>query len=228
MSGRRRGTLHWKPWSSFPRNPIIKMIFNVCCLLTSGKNSAEEPEEGKESLENSSNENEVRQNCRVAKLAYRQYFQRSFHTKQKAKGQLTCVPTGIAGGQLWGRAGLWRSYILHRIWGCHSGLPTSSSISVHVKLVIRGLVLHSSSFWSQVLVQKISLLEGLGFFCGSLLQAACPFALSPGVCSVLCLHLRHIYSQGSGASVGNWSFSNWRALQFWRRFIIGTFLGCLA
>ena len=122
------------------------MIFNVCCLLTSGKNSAEgEQEEGKESLENSSNENEVRPNSRVAKLAYRRYFQMGFYTKQKAKGQSTCVPTGIAGGQLWGLAGLWRSYILHRIWGCHSGLPTSSSISVHVKLVIRGLVRHGSS-----------------------------------------------------------------------------------
>lgn len=115
------------------------------------------------------------------------------------------VATGIGGGQLWGRAGLWRSYVLHRIWGCYLRLPTSVSISEHVKLVIRRLCLCSFHLFEPVPGSENlpagragSLLWSVG-----LLQAVC--SLCTIFCSLfcLCLHLMYIYSQRSGASAGN-------------------------
>lgn len=198
------------------------------CLLR-GKGSAEEQEEGKESLEHSGNENEVRQHSSVARLAHRQGFPDWFFIPNKRQKASRPVATGIGGGRLWGRAGLWRSYVLHRIWGCYLRLPTSVSISEHVKLVIRRLCLCGFHLFEPVPGSENlpagragSLLWSVG-----LLQAVC--SLCTIFCSLfcLCLHLMYIYSQRSGASAGNWSFSKWRALPSWGRFIISTFLGCL-
>ena len=153
------------------------MVLNVCCLLTSGKRVSWRARGGQRESGASGNENEVRQHGSVARLAHRQGFPDWFFIPNKRQKASRPVATGIGGGQLWGPAGLWRSYVLHRIWGCYLRLPTSVSISEHVKLVIRRLCLcsfHLSLFFfflvfislNQFLAQRISLLEGLGVFCG--------------------------------------------------------------
>ena len=205
------------------------MFFNVCCLPTLEKRVSWRARGGKESLEHSGNKNEVRQHSSIARHAYRQGFPDWFFIPNKRQKASRPVATGIGGGQLWGQAGLWRSYVLHRIWGCCLRLSTSASISEHVKLVIRRLCLCSSSLWTSSWLRKSPCWRSWesSVVCGSLLQAVCSLCTISGVCSVLCLHLMYIYSQRSGASAGNWSFSKWRALQSWGRFIISTFLGSL-
>lgn len=139
-------------------------MYAVCLLQ--GKGSAEEQEEGKESLEHSGNENEVRQHSSIARLAHRQGFPDWFFIPNKRPKASQPVATGIGGGQLWGRVGLWRSYVLHCIWGCYLRLPTSVSIPEHIKLVIKDSVSVVFISLNQFLAQRISLLEGLGVFCG--------------------------------------------------------------
>ena len=75
-------------------------MYAVCLLQRKG--SAEELEEGKESLERSGNENEVRQHSSIARLAYRQGFPDWFFIPNKRQKASQPVATGIGRGQLWG------------------------------------------------------------------------------------------------------------------------------
>ena len=171
------------------------MVLNVCCLLTSGKRVSWRARGGQRESGASGNENEVRQHGSVARLAHRQGFPDWFFIPNKRQKASRPVATGIGGGQLWGPAGLWRSYVLHRIWGCYLRLPTSVSISEHVKLVIRRLCLcsfHLFFFFSFHLFEPVpgsenlpagragSLLWSVGLSC----KLSAHFVLSPVVCSV--------------------------------------------
>lgn len=63
--------------------------------------SAEVPEEGKESLEHSSSESEVRQNRSVEKLSCRLGYRVGFQSEQKPNGQSTHRLRELQRGQLW-------------------------------------------------------------------------------------------------------------------------------
>lgn len=192
-----------------PHPPHNPEWFSIC--LFRGKSSAEEQEEGKESLEHSSNEREVRQNGSVGKLPSRQGFRMGFYTRRKTNGQSTHLASGITGRTALGLgwAGLW--------WRKELCSPSRLPFRAVHQLVNLGAYkigdwracLWSSAPWSRFPAQRISLLWGLGVFCRSLLPAACPAVHHLLGCYVPCLHLMSVYSQGSGASVGNWNLSEW-------------------
>lgn len=96
---------------------------------------------------------------------------------------------------------LWRSNALHSAWSCNEGLSSSSSISEHGKLTIRGLSLHSSCLRSPFLALRCRLLKR-DWEASSVPPDSCLscLVLSPRHLDVPRLNLIYIYSQGPEAS----------------------------